>query len=573
MLRLWNIPVLDLHINLLKEYTKQDIFLVGGCVRDILLGITKNPLDVDATGFFSPDEMFTRLKKNLPKHSPLFRTEKFGTITMIVEHGKEDIYPYNYEFTPFREEGGYTDHRHPDEIKRTSSLLLDAGRRDFTMNAMYYTSIDVYPYSAPIGDAFQVDTDQLMRQLNIQGWSYVVGANLLILQHETYIDTLCGDGKIMLDGVQSFFVQQKMPFDSKQGIRILLDPKKWLQDALVQKLRTVWDPDKRFREDALRILRALRFVNIWNQQLPWSAFDFHKDTWASIKKQYFLVQNLAKERIHQELVKVFSWNNPFGYVALLDEANLLQYIFPALYRCKHNEQPIRYHPFDTYAHTLLTLRHLQKLNTNYLVKLGMLYHDVGKPDQYYYYAQCKTPDEIVALHASWANHIVCGPEFAQKDFEALGFSSKEIEEIAWYVAMHMRPGQILEAREDNQIKKVRAMYSEVGYERVKNILDICKADRQWQFNPLQSSEVEAVDILYTYLDNLRDTEGQFTPKELAVNGDILMKELSLSPGPVLWQLLEKAFQRVLHEKESRNKKDAILSYLKWVLVNETENTN
>ena len=94
------------------------------------------------------------------------------------------------------------------------------------MNAMYYTSIDVYPHSAPIGDAFQVGTDQLIKQLDIQGWSYVVGANLLILQHETYIKTLCGDGKITLDGIQSFFAQQKMPFDNSKGIRILLDPKK-----------------------------------------------------------------------------------------------------------------------------------------------------------------------------------------------------------------------------------------------------------------------------------------------------------------------------------------------------------
>jgi tRNA nucleotidyltransferase/poly(A) polymerase len=76
-----------LHINLLKEFIKQDIFLVGGCVRDVILGITNNPLDVDATGFFGADELYTRLKKSLPKHSPLFRTEKFGTITTIIEHG------------------------------------------------------------------------------------------------------------------------------------------------------------------------------------------------------------------------------------------------------------------------------------------------------------------------------------------------------------------------------------------------------------------------------------------------------------------------------------------------------
>ena len=93
------------------------------------------------------------------------------------------------------------------------------------------------------------------------------------------------------------------------------------------------DPDHRFQEDSLRILRGLRFVNTLNQtsQIQW---DFHRDTWRSMQKYHFLVQHLAKERIKQEITKVFSMKNPFGYVALLDELKLLPLIFPSVARIK-----------------------------------------------------------------------------------------------------------------------------------------------------------------------------------------------------------------------------------------------
>lgn len=113
-----------------------------------------------------------------------------------------------------------------------------------------------------------------------------------------------------------------------------------------------------------------------------------------MKKLSSLVPTLAKERLHQEIVKVFTGNNPFGWIALIDDLGLLPVLFPALARNKYDEQPIRYHPFDTYSHILLTLWHLQKLNDNYLVKLGMLYHDVGKKDQYAAYAQATTKEEM-----------------------------------------------------------------------------------------------------------------------------------------------------------------------------------
>ena len=100
---------------------------------------------------------------------------------------------------------------------------------------------------------------------------------------------------------------------------------------------------------------------------------------------------------------------------------------------------MRYHPLDTYHHTLMTLWHLQKINTDYRVKLAMLYHDVGKVEQYKLYGVGLTREEMSLIHGSWLNHTVCGPDFVKRDFAALGFSNAEIEYIARLVQYHMYP--------------------------------------------------------------------------------------------------------------------------------------
>jgi hypothetical protein len=125
------------------------------------------------------------------------------------------------------------------------------------------------------------------------------------------------------------------------------------------------------------------------------------------------------------------------------ELNILKFYFPALYNCKNNHQPTRYHPFDTYSHILLTLYHLQQINTNYLVRFGMLYHDVGKPDQYYWASIKKAEHDQKQLYSLEINHPVIGSKYAQEDFKKLGFSSKEVEEISFYVLYHMLPGDLL----------------------------------------------------------------------------------------------------------------------------------
>lgn len=151
------------------------------------------------------------------------------------------------------------------------------------------------------------------------------------------------------------------------------------------KLRAVGIPDKRFGEDALRILRAIRFITVLNTKLTRHYFDIEKETRTSLQKNFYLVRTLPKERINQEVLKVFRQGSPFHFLSLCDSLNLLKDFFPSLHATKNIVQPVRYHPFDVFVHTLLCVREIEKMTTNPLVRMAMVFHDVGKVDQYYLY--------------------------------------------------------------------------------------------------------------------------------------------------------------------------------------------
>lgn len=213
----------------------------------------------------------------------------------------------------------------------------------------------------------------------------------------------------------------------------MIDPALGIQDLVLKKLRTVGNPDTRFQEDALRLLRGLRFVNVLNQKLLTQSskktktdpthkirlFDFETETRKSIKANHQLLKTIAKERIKEEIVKAFTQGNPFGLIGLLDEAEMLPILFPALALTKHVDQPIRYHPFDIYSHIILTLYHLQAINSNYLVRFAMLYHDVGKVGQYAEYEKNLSKEEIRSLLAGPLNHRFSSAVLAEEDFRRL----------------------------------------------------------------------------------------------------------------------------------------------------------
>ena len=576
MLNFENISLLDKHIKYLtKKIKNKNIFLVGWSIRDILLWVEDSPTDIDFTMAWNPTKIYNQIDKEDISH---FMTEKFWTITLI----KDEI---KYELTPLRTESWYKDTRHPDKITRSNDILLDSARRDFTINCIYYFSTE---YKFNISNTKKVEEKKDQMETLKEDWIiFIPGLNILILQKHDYIQKLFKNWILQTDFLDylldiikwktNIHGRSKNIEINSNTIRIIIDPFKWIQDLINRKLQTCWEPDKRYKEDALRLIRAIRFVNVINQRLQnqniakdtkITLFDFEKETRISLKRNSKLIKNIAKERIKEEIYKGFKDWNPFWFTALLDESGMLKELFPSLAKTKKIEQPIRYHPFDVYAHTILTLYQLQKINTDPIVRFAMLYHDVGKPLQFAEYKNGLSKDEIREIMAWPNNHRRSGPQLAKKDFTKLWFSSKEIIEICDYISRHHKPEEILNATIENREKRLRKFLSEAWFDKVNNVFDIAIADRLWQYNPLQnSSDISDVRELKTQLKKLNDKEGQFTIKNLTIDWNDIIKYFKIKPWPIVWELIQKTLNRVMDDIKHRNKKEKILEFLKKYLKN------
>ena len=581
---------LDYHQRFLQKRVQiSDIFLVWWCIRDLLLWISKNPLDIDFTCEWRPEELDWKINTEWLSH---FKTDKFWTITLIPSKEKER----SYQLTPLRTEWGYEDFRHPWEINWSNDILLDAKRRDFSINAMYYFSVEQktkkeldYVKENP---KILSELD-LLKVLKTQWYCYLSDINLLIVTDHQSISQVFPKShfdeymfRYLIESQNGCFeIWDKEWKKSENLFRVLIDSTWGIESMVHRKLTTVWEADQRFGEDALRLIRWLRLVNVCNYQLlqldkknkskkeKWGLdkvqlFDFSSETWESIKKNTPLLAHVAKERIKEELCKPFIKWNPFAFVVLLDASWMLPILFPALAKTKFVDQPIRYHAFDVYTHIMLSLKAVQELNSDYLVRFAMLYHDVGKVQQYAAYDSLKTKEEKQAIFSWPLNHRESSPILMREDFSALWFSKKEIETIEWYIHEHHTPGEILNSHPNNWIKKVRKLYSEKWYEMVNNLFDINIADRLWQENPLQnSSDLTDSYYLKELLNQLRDWEWQFEMKDLAVDGEKLMKHFKLEPSRLVWELLNQAFDWVLTDINDRNNEKEIFNYLENYIKN------
>lgn len=434
----------------------------------------------------------------------------------------------------------------------------------------------------------------LLKVLKNQWYCYFSDINLLILTDPQFISQVFPQSHfdeyafryLVETQNECYVIWNQLEKKSEKLFRVVIDSTWWIESMIHRKLTTVWNPDQRFWEDALRLIRGLRLVNVCNYQLlqldkknkskkseKWNLdkvqlFDFSAETWESIKKNTPLLAHVAKERIKEELCKPFIKWNPFAFVVLLDASGMLPILFPALARTKFVDQPIRYHAFDVYTHIMLSLKAIQGMNWDYLVRFAMLYHDVWKVAQYAAYDQAKTKEERQIIFSWPLNHRESSPVLMKEDFSALWFSKKEIETIEWYIHEHHTPGEILNSHPNNRIKKVRKLYSEKWYEMVNNLFDINIADRLWQENPLQnSSDLTDSYYLKELLNQLKNSEWQFEMKDLAIDWEKLMKHFKLEPSRLVWELLHQAFERVLTDINNRNNEKEIFNYLENYIKN------
>ena len=434
----------------------------------------------------------------------------------------------------------------------------------------------------------------LLKVLKTQWYCYLSDINLLILIDSQFISQVFPSSHfdeyafryLVETQNECYHISDQSEKKPEKLFRVLIDSTWWIESMIHRKLTTVWEADQRFWEDALRLIRGLRLVNVCNYQLlqldkknksnkseNWNIekvqlFDFSSETWESIKKNTPLLAHVAKERIKEELCKPFIKWNPFAFVVLLDASGMLPILFSALAKTKFVDQPIRYHAFDVYTHIMLSLKAIQEMNSDYLVRFAMLYHDVGKVAQYAAYDWAKTKEEKQVIFSWPLNHRESSPVLMKEDFSALWFSKKEIETIERYIHEHHTPGEILNSHPNNWIKKVRKLYSEKWYEMVNNLFDINIADRLWQENPLQnSSDLTDSYYLKELLNQLKNSEWQFEMKDLAIDGEKLMKHFKLEPSRLVWELLHQAFDWVLTDIKDRNKEKEIFNYLENYIKN------
>lgn len=405
------------------EYCGYEAYVVGGCVRDSLLGRT--PKDWDVCTNALPDEVLRVFRRFHVIKTGL----KHGTVTVMVNHEPVEV-------TTYRIDGEYTDNRHPDAVQFVSDIEADLARRDFTINAMAYSP------THGLVDAF--------------------GG-----QH----------------------------------------------DLAARKIRCVGEPDARFNEDGLRLMRALRFAARYR-------FDIERETAYSIHRNRHLLENVSAERIFSELKGILVGDGVLDM--LLAFPDVFTVIIPELAPTLGFEQHNPHHCYDVWTHTAHAV---QAIPADATLRLAMLLHDVGKP-------ACYSMDEHGKGH--FYGHPKRGADMARDILTRLRCDNATLSAVLTYVNEHDRAFP-------TTIPGMRRLIGKLGESTIRSLFEIKKADMAAQSTHERAAKVAALREASLLLDDTLDGGALFTLKDLQINGSDLMK-MGVPQGPrirnVLFTLLE-----------------------------------
>jgi tRNA nucleotidyltransferase (CCA-adding enzyme) len=405
-----------------------EIYIVGGAVRDVLMGRMVN--DWDFTTNATPEEIL----KVIPDG---FYDNQFGTVGLTVEGFEKP-----FEITTYRTEQGYSDSRHPDKISWGKTLDEDVSRRDFTINAL--------------------------------------------------------------------------ALDNSLKVIDLFDGQKDIESKTI---RAVGDPNERFSEDALRMMRAVRIATELG-------FKIEKETFEAIKKNSPLINKIAKERVKEELFKLLSSRNPYEGIIHLKDSGLMQEILPEMEKCFGVEQksPGRHHIYDVGTHLLESLKNCK--SEDVITRFATLIHDIGKPQTYR-----KLDTGVITFY----NHEMVSTRIAENIADRLKFSKKEKDKFVLLVRWHQFT--VDEHQTDSAIRRV---LRNVGLENMEDMLALRVADR------LGGGARETSWRLEEFKTRLIEVQKEpFSVRDLKIDGNDVMKELNIKPGPEIGKILEKLFNEVV----------------------------
>ncbi|MCD7734240.1 MAG: tRNA nucleotidyltransferase [Clostridiales bacterium] len=423
-----NITIPTVPLGLLRRLNGAgyEAYVVGGCVRDAIMGRTPSDWDICTSAL--PQQVIDLFAD----HSVAKTGLQHGTV-MVIEDG------VGYEITTFRTDGTYSDHRHPDRVEFVSSLREDLARRDFTINAMAY-----HP-------------------------------------EEGLVD--CFGGR---------------------------------EDLAAGLVRCVGDPDQRFQEDGLRLLRALRFAARFG-------FRVERETGEAMHRNRGLLDSIAAERIFAEL-KGFLVGQGVGPL-LREYRDLIAQVLPELAPMFDFEQHNLHHCWDVWEHTV---RAVEAVEPETALRLTMLFHDSGKPD-------CFSVDESGVGH--FYRHGQRSEELAGRMLTRLRCDNRLRRQVLLQVRTHDQPLPQTEAAG-------RRFLNRMGEEGALQSLAVHRADMLAQAPETWPEKQALLDNAEGILRRLLEQRACFGVKDLAINGRDLLA-LGYRPGPTLGGELNRLLELVL----------------------------
>lgn len=427
----FSVPSDALHIIDMLHNAGEEAYIVGGCVRDLLLGLT--PYDWDITTSATPEKVKSLFKRTIDTGI------EHGTVTVMMDKT-------GYEVTTYRVDGEYEDYRRPKEVVFSRNLSEDLLRRDFTINAMAYN-----PYEG------------------------------------------------------------------------LVDPYGGLQDLEARLIRCVGNALDRFNEDALRMLRAIRF----SAKL---GFDIEIKTYDAIKELASLINHVSVERIQVELTKTLLSDQPEKIRELVN-CGLIGFIFPEFQTIVGLTQNNPYHRKSVDEHTYETLNYVRP---EARLRWSMYLHDVGK-------GYTKTTDQQGIDH--FYGHQKISSDISNRFLKKMHFDNKTIDGVTKLVLVH-------DERINVDERSVRRAMSRIGIDFFEDFLEIKEADIKGQSFEYVESNLSYLEAVRKIYKKISDEKQCLTIKDLALNGrDIIA--LGFENGKIIGEILNDLLEFVL-EEPSRN---------------------
>lgn len=427
-----------------------EAYIVGGCVRDALLGFF--PYDWDITTSAQPDEvkkMFERTVDTGLEH---------GTVT-VLEQGN------GYEVTTYRIDGKYEDNRRPSEVVFSRTLEEDLKRRDFTINAMAY-----HPE------------------------------------------------------------------------RGLVDMYGGVNDLERKLIRCVGDPIERFSEDALRMLRALRFAAKFEYRID-------KDTVKGIKTLSHLIQAISAERIHVELTKILCSDHP-EYMKYLAEFGLMAYIMPEFLPNIGLKQNNPYHCYSVDEHTYACMRAVEQTE---VLRWTMLLHDIGKG-----YHHTIGDDGYDHFYGHGQTSI----QHAKKILNRLKFDNKSKNRILKLIEFH-------DYRLLVEEKAVRRGMQKVGVDLFLDYIKVQRGDISGQHPDKFSERWKILDQIEALYHLIIEKQQCVTLKQLQITGFDLQK-IGIAQGKRIGEVLQWLLEQVIEEPQLNEKEQLIRMALEYDKKNDRD---